>query len=205
MKTIEDVQNEYVQALSSLAPSGYSPVVALLDKDGRKKRRDASASYWEPLVGSVSVTFVKKEEAPTDPAPKVPTGLPPKAQEAVTTLSQPLADAIRALDAAEHKVSFVSIKWFRDQFLPSSGVSWATAPYAGQEVVAEAIQRGLFLTNKVPNPKAPAYPTTAIRLNRQLHEVQMILGTSPVTLKRAFRPVEITGEPLSATVIRERG
>jgi hypothetical protein len=202
-RTIEDVQNEFAQVLKSLVPPGCAPVVALLDQAGRKKRRDAAAHNWDPLNGSVSVTFAK-EEAPVRPLAKVLENLPPKADEAITVLSQPLAEAIRALDAAEHRVSFVALKWFRDQFLPSCGLSWAAAPYAGQEVVSEAIKRGLFQTNKVQNPKAPAFPTTAIRLNRQMPEVQKILGTSPTATTRTFRPVEIAGEPLSATIIRER-
>jgi len=203
LKTVEDIQNAYAQAVSSLIPPGHSAVVALLDESGRKKRRDAAARNWNPQSGSVSIEFVRVETS--DPPPATARSETPSiAAEAVAVLSRPLAEAIRALDAAERKVSFVSIKWFRDQFLPSSGVSWAAAPYAGQEVVKEAIDRGLFLTSKVPNPKTPAYPTTAIRLNRQLPEVQKVLGSSPVPNARAFHPVEISGEPLSATVTRER-
>lgn len=201
LKTIEDVQNDYAQALRSLTPSGYSPIVALLDDGGRKKRRDASARNWDPVTGSISVKFVK-EEAPTASLAKATEKTEPNADESM--LSQALAEAIRALDTAERRVSFVAIKWFRDQVLPGAGVSWAATPYAGQDVIKEAIDRGLFLTSRVPNPKTPAYPTTAIRLNRQLPEVQRILGTSPTSVARTFRPVEISGEPLSATVIRER-
>lgn len=203
LKTIEDVQNDYAQALRPLTPSGYSPIVALLDDGGRKKRRDASARNWDPVSGSISVKFVK-EEAPTASLFKTTEKAKPEPKTDENMLSQPLAEAIRALDIAERRVSFVAIKWFRDQVLPGTGVSWATTPYAGQDVIKEAIDRGLFLTSRVPNPKTPAFPTTAIRLNRQLPEVQRILGASPTSVARTFRPVEILGEPLSATVIRER-
>ncbi|HXP88032.1 MAG TPA: hypothetical protein VN841_25100 [Bryobacteraceae bacterium] len=202
-KTIEDVQNEYARTLRPLVPPGCSPVVSLLDHAGRKKRRDAAAHNWDPLHGSVCVTFAK-EDLSAPPSTKAPENLQPQAGEAAKVLSRPLSEAIRALDAAEHRVSFVALKWFRDQFLPSCGLSWAAAPYAGQEVVGDAIQRGLFLTNKVQNPKAPAFPTTAIRLNRQMLEVQKVLGTAAAATARSFRPVEIAGEPLSATIIRER-
>ncbi len=202
-KTIEDVQNAYAQALSPLIPAGYSAVVELLGQGGRKKRRDAAAHNWDPVTGSVSIKFARAE-SPVTPIAKAVNDVEPRREAPVNLLSQPLTEAIRALDKAERSVSFVSIKWFRDQFLPNSGVSWAATPYVGQEVVAEAIKRELFLTSKVPNPKTPAYPTTAIRLNRQLPEVQKILGSSPVVGARAFQPVEIAGEPLSATVIRER-
>ncbi len=203
MKTIEDIQGTYAEALSSLIPPGYSAVVALLDGNGRKKRKDAAARNWDPLSGSVSITFVKPEAPVTHPAKAQNQ---PKSEEtpAVMALSTPLAEAIRALDAAEHKVSFVALKWFRDQFLPGFGVAWAATPYAGQETIKEAIDRGLFLTSKVQNPKAPAFPTTAIRLNRDLPEVQRILRSTPVVQNRIFRPVEIAGEALSDTIIRER-
>jgi hypothetical protein len=202
-KTIEDVQNAYAQALGPLIPAGYSAVVELLGQGGRKKRRDAAAHNWDPLTGSVSIKFARAE-SPVTPIAKAVDDVEPRREAPVNLLSQPLTEAIRALDKAERSVSFVSIKWFRDQFLPSSGASWAAVPYAGQEIVKEAIDRGLFLTSKVPNPKTPAYPTTAIRLNRQLAEVQKTLGSLPVPNARTFHPVEIAGEPLSATVIRER-
>ena len=177
-----------------MTPPGYAAVVALLDgkgKKSRKKRKDAAAHNWDPLSGSVQITFVK---------PEAPIAQQGNAQ----AMSTPLAEAIRALDAAEHKVSFVALKWFRDQFLPGFGVAWAAAPYAGQETIKQAIDRNLFLTSKVQNPKAPAFPTTAIRLNRDLPEVQRILASAPVVQSRIFRPVDLSGEALSDTIIRER-
>lgn len=203
MKTIEDIQGAYAQVVSPLVPPGYSAVVKLLDGKGTKKRKNAAARNWDPLSGSVSITFVK---------PEAPVARPEKAQSPsrseekapALALPTPLAEAIRALDTAEHKVPFVALKWFRDQFLPSFGVAWAVAPYAGQETIKEAIDRGLFLTSKVQNPKAPAYPVTAIQLNRDLPEIQRILASAPAVHNRVFRPVEITGEALSQTIIRER-
>jgi hypothetical protein len=181
-------------------------VVALLDgksKTSRKKRKDAAAHNWDPLSGSVSITFVKPEASATH-SKKAHFQSKPEEKPAVMALPVPLAEAIRALDAAEHKVSFVALKWFRDQFLPGFGVAWAATAYAGQETIREAIERNLFLTRKVQNPKAPAFPTTAIQLNRDLPEVQRILGSRPVVQSRIFRPVDIAGEALSDTIIRER-
>jgi hypothetical protein len=196
MKTIEDIQDTYAKALTPFTPEGYCAVVALLDSNGRKKRKDAAAHHWDPVSGSVSITFVKPEarRRPTSNAKVILAGIP-----------RTLAEAVRALDAAEHKVSFVSLKWFRDQFLPGFGVAWAATAYAGQETIKDAIDRNLFLTSKVQNPKAPAFPVTAIRLNRDLPEVQHILGSTPVAHNRIFRPVDIAGESLSGTIIRERG
>ncbi len=190
MKSIEDLAGAYSKAVEPLVPPGYAPVVALLDGKGRKKKKNAAARNWDPLSGSVLITL--KPQAPASRSPKA------------AALPTPLAEAVRALDAAEHKVSFVSLKWFRDQFLPGYGVAWAATPYAGQETVKEAIDRGLFLTSKVQNPKAPAFPVTAIRLNRDLPEVKQILGSAPVAHSRTFQPVPIVGEALSDTIVRHR-
>lgn len=203
MKTIEDIQGAYAQVVSPLVPQGYSAVVALLDGNGRKKRKDAAARNWDPVAGSVSITFVKPE-APVAHPEKAQSRSKPEEKLPTLALPTPLAEAIRALDAAEHKVSFVALKWFRDQFLPGFGVSWAATPYAGQETIKEAIDRGLFLTSKVQNPKAPAYPVTAIQLNRDLPEIQRALASAPAVHNRVFRPVEIAGEALSQTIVRER-
>jgi hypothetical protein len=203
MKTIEDIQGAYAQVVSPLVPPGYSAVVALLDGNGRKKRKDAAARNWDPVAGSVSITFVKPER-PVAHRGKAQISSKSEAKVPTSALPTPLVEAIRALDTAEHKVSFVALKWFRDQFLPGFGLAWAATPYAGQETIKEAIDRGLFLTSKVQNPKAPAYPVTAIRLNRDLPEIQRVLASAPAVHNRVFRPVEIAGEALSETIIRER-
>jgi hypothetical protein len=196
MKSIEDIQSDYSRAVSALVPAGYRAEVALLDGKGRKKRRDAAARNWDPLSGSVLITL--KPQAPMSRSAKI------REKHPVDAMPTQLAEAVRALDAAEHKVAFVALKWFRDQFLPGFGVAWAATPYAGQETVKEAIDRGLFLTSKVQNPKSPAFPVTAIRLNRDLPEVRQVLESAPMAHSRIFRPVAIAGEALSDTIVRDR-
>jgi len=70
-------------------------------------------------------------------------------------------------------------------------------------VLREAIEKRLVLTNKVPNPKSPQFPVTALRLNRSLPETQAILGTHDTTSSE-FQPVAIRGEAISTTILRER-
>lgn len=120
-------------------------------------------------------------------------------------LPKELVEVIKALDSAEQKVSFVALKWFRDQFLPNLASVWTGAPGTNQGVLQMGIDWKVFLTNKVHNPKSPAFPTTAIRLNRQSVEVQRILGSSRPSYSRVFRPVEIKGGALSDTILQERG
>jgi hypothetical protein len=196
MELIEDIQSAFAKAVGALVPAGYRAEVALLDGKGRKKRRDAAARNWDPLSGSVLITL--KPQAPIACPAQFP------GQHTKGGLPSQLAEAVRALDAAEHKVAFVSLKWFRDQFLPGFGVAWAATPYSGQETVKEAIDRGLFLTSKVQNPKAPTFPVTAIRLNRDLPGVRQVLESVPVAHSRIFRPVPIAGEALSDTIVRDR-
>jgi hypothetical protein len=206
VETIEDLEHAYAKAVSSLTPPGYSAVVELFpekNKKSRKKRKDSAAHNWDPFSGRVSITFAK---------PEAPASLPVKAEvqpdsrekQLSVALPSQLVEAVRALDVAEHKVAFVSLKWFRDQFLPGFGVAWAATPQAGKEIVSEAIARDLFRTSKVQNPKAPEFPVTAIRLNRDLPEVKQILGSAPVAHSRTFRPVTIAGEALSDTIVRDR-
>jgi hypothetical protein len=112
---------------------------------------------------------------------------------------QRLGGLLKALEEAECAPGrmFVALKWFRDEYLPSTGLHWAQNHEERQSVLAKAIQDGWILTGKVHNPKAPIYPTTTIRLNRQKQP-----GSSSST---RFRPVPISGEPLSRTILRERG
>jgi hypothetical protein len=116
-----------------------------------------------------------------------------------------LSDLVRALDRAESRpgYEFVSLKWFRDNALAHEGFSRAADMSARHDALREAIDRRWILTSKVANPRPPNFPVTAIRLNRQAPEVQALLGGRAGS-PSAFRPVPIRGEPLSATVLRDR-
>ncbi|HLJ65594.1 MAG TPA: hypothetical protein VKT70_15895, partial [Stellaceae bacterium] len=92
---------------------------------------------------------------------------------------------------------------FRDTALPQEGVAWAGDESTRYDVLREGIDRRWILTSKIPNPRSPHFPVTAIRLNRQMPEVNTALG-SPAGNPQAFRPVPIRGESLSATVLRAR-
>jgi len=121
------------------------------------------------------------------------------------TAVDPLSDLIRALDRAESRpgYEFVALKWFRDTVLPAEGFPWASDHSARQTVLRDAIDKRLILTSKMPNPRSPQFPVTAIRLNRLVPEITGILG-SPEGAVSDFEPVPIRGESLSATVLRDR-
>jgi len=114
------------------------------------------------------------------------------------------ADLLRVLDRAESKPgwSFVPLKKFRDEILPSEHIPSMPTDVEQSAVLRSSIEKKLILIGKVPNPKSPQFPVTTIRVNRMMPEVRAIFGGGEADLE--FRPVEIKGEPLSATVMRER-
>jgi hypothetical protein len=114
------------------------------------------------------------------------------------------AELLRALDRAESTPgwSFVSLKKFRDEILPSENIPSIRTDVERQNVLRTAIDKRLILKKPVPNPKSPQFPVTSIRLNRLMPEVQEMLGYAKKDLD--FHPIHIKGEPLSATILRER-
>jgi hypothetical protein len=192
---------EFLRKLAIL-PEGYQCEVHL-HRGNRKKRRDAEfEANWDPDTDSIRITFSPMEEEFETPTPPVAASV--KAAH-LPSPEDRLSDLIRALDRAEGRpgYEFVSLKWFRDTALSYEGFSWASDEFARHDVLREAIDRRWILTSKIANPRSPAYPVTAIRLNRQMPEVNAALGTR-IGGPPAFRPVTIRGEALSATVLRDR-
>jgi len=213
--TIQQVESQIEEALSKLRspeysalepllkpliPKGYRAHVSLVDKDQRKKRKNASADNWSPESGEVRIYFERLEP-----------GEQPVSNKSTATVtahanatSGPVSDLVRALDRTEARpgYEFVALKWFRDVVLPEQ-CEWARSESQRQTVLHEAIERRLILTSRVPNPKSPQFPVTAIRLNRLLPDIRTILGTQEDSA-REFSPVAIRGESLSATILRER-
>lgn len=202
--TIKELETEIERSISASLRnlshfSGYRPHVSIHDKKtGRKKRHDTSADKWSADSGEIRVSFEIAQE-PASPPPAPDPVWPTKSEVDDTT-----AELIRSLDSAESKpgYDFVALKWFRDSVLPAVRPAWAD-PGARAAVLRDAIERRIVLTSKVPNPKSPMFPVTAIRLNRSLPEVQTLLGPSEAP-PLGFQPVAIRGEALSTTVLRER-
>jgi hypothetical protein len=162
-QTLTTLRNLNLQELRSLpaldviAPKGFRPIVSLLE-NGRKKRRTALAETWSPATGEISISFERAEASESakssDPSPAD---------------SHALKELLSALQEAESAPgrSFVALKWFRDEYLHSTGLSWAQDEQQRQYLLTRAIEEGRILKDRVLNPKAPLYPTTTIRLNRQ--------------------------------------
>lgn len=127
------------------------------------------------------------------------------AKAAAPVGADPVRDLVLALHHAESRsdFKFIALKWFRDTALVEAGFPWASADAERQRVLKQAIDRNMILTGRVPNPRAPEFPVTSVRLNRMLPEVLAILQENQGSADD-FEPAAIRGEALSATVLRDR-
>jgi hypothetical protein len=229
---IEQVEPQFAQKLGTplrntlhelqyFIPDHYHVRVSLLDENRRKKKRNASADNWSPESGRIEIWFEPAPSAeqtqraePSQRSGSIPTAnaKPKRLSEdhrehtyvhpAESDLLKVLAEA---LDRAEARPgwNFVPLKKFRDEILPCEPTASRLTDVAWREVLRSAIGKRLVLVGRVPNPKAPEFPVTTIRLNRLMPEVQAILGAG-ASSDLDFHPVEIRGEPLSTTILRER-
>jgi hypothetical protein len=214
-KLVSPLKN-ILQELRYPVPGQYQLRVSLLDSNGRKKRSNASANNWSPASGRIEIRFEPNSQQEESVSPEISRGVGSKSSAKSQSSSEPNAlgapleieiKLLRALDRAESTPgwSFVSLKKFRDEVLPGEAFAPGkskTSDVHWQEAIRRAIEKRWILTGKVQNPKSPQFPVTSIRLNRLLPEVQEVLGLSKKDLD--FRPIHIKGEPLSATILRER-
>lgn len=192
------VELRKLPALDFLSPKGFRPVVEFYEND-RRKRKTASVETWSPENGEIRICFEPAESACTVQASAAIKDVP--AQSDLRPNSEVIHQLLNALQGAENTPgrNFVALKWFRDEYLPATGLGWAQNEEQRQSILAQCISEGWILTSKVPNPKAPLYPTTTIRLN--LQKFRAATGSSG----SRFHPIPIKGEPLSSTILRERG
>ena len=213
MRTIKEVEARLAEKAPDLLreadvpTKGYSCQVRIRGKAKGKKQNASFDNHWFPDRDSIQITFEVKPDQPqvtSQPSVRDESAPLPDPKPKSGSVNHPVSDLISALDRAESQpgYNFVSLKWFRDAALPSEGFMWANADSV-KDVLRDCIDKRLILTSKVPNPKSPQFPVTAIRLNRLMPEVRAILGTQDEGTPD-FQPVPIRGETLSATVLRER-
>ncbi len=222
MKNVREVELEFgrkldnaladiLQDLGYSVPQSHQVKASLLDSNGRKKRSNASADNWSPALGRIEIRFepVAQEQKQVDThisqtAAESP-AKPETYSKSVPGLHPSEADLLRALDRAESRPgwNFVPLKKFRDEILLQEHLPTMPTDVERRSVLNSAIEKKFVLLGKVVNPKSPQFPVTTIRLNRLMPEVKAVLGqTNSQDLD--FHPVEISGEPLSATILRER-
>jgi hypothetical protein len=214
---LETPLKDTLKKLGYSIPESFRLRVSLLQANGRKKRSNAGADTWAPESERMEFWLEPSTEEKTESHVGIP-----QAAEVLSQSKTTLAGAsqvatsegvqvhpaevelLRALDRAESTPgwSFVSLKKFRDEILPLEDVPSIRSDVERQNVLRSAIDKRLILKKPVPNPKAPQFPVTSIRLNRLMPEVQEVLGHPKKDLD--FHPIHIKGEPLSATILRER-
>ncbi|PYT53505.1 MAG: hypothetical protein DMG43_08855 [Acidobacteria bacterium] len=224
MKRVKEVELEFgrkldnaladiLQDLGYPLPESHQVKASLLDSNGRKKRGNASADNWSPVLGRIEIRFepVAQEQKQinsrlSQTAEKESPAKAEKLSKDIAGVLPAEADLLIALDRAEARPgwNFVPLKKFRDEILPQEHLpSLANTDVHHRSVLESAIEKKFVLVGKVPNPKSPQFPVTTIRLNRLMPEVKAVLGQN-ASSDLDFHPVEISGEPLSATILRER-
>lgn len=217
-RELETPLKAVLKQLGYSIPESFRLRVSLLTADGRKKRSNAAAHTWAPESGRMQVwlepSAAEKAVFPAEASRQtevMPGANATRAQAPQSTTGSKVyvhpaeAELLKALNQAESITgwSFVSLKKFRDEILPTADVPSIRTDVERQSVLRSAIDKRLILKKPVPNPKSPQFPVTSIRVNRLMPEVQEVLGLLP---KRGldFHPIHIKGEPLSATILRER-
>ena len=168
-----------------------------------ESRRDTLENKLNALGGKLKarVTLVEASEGGStftvrfdfdDPLGK------PKVKAASTLIDL----LLEGLDRAEQSpgIEFVALKWFRNTFLDGAGIPEAER----QSSIAKAIEAGYIRTGKFQNPRAPKFPTTGIRLNRQSPVVQKAIGAGKKKDLLGFAPVKMKGKPISETILEDR-
>ena len=212
-RELETPLKSALKHLGYTIPESFRLRVSLLRADGRKKRSNAAADTWSPESDrKLWLEFGPSEVPSANPQqPETPSVSPATFEDAFQVapgnavhVHPAEADLLKALDRAESTPgwSFVSLKKFRDEVLPSQDIPSIRSDAERQNVLRSAIDKRLILKKPVPNPKSPQFPVTSIRLNRLMPEVQAVLGKPRAQL--GFHPIHIKGEPLSATILRER-
>ena len=165
-----DLPAELKPLLELAPPAGASVHVSLREREsGRPVRPGSPAPSWSSRGCGAWIVY------------ELASGLgggSPRTRGALDAGAGPLRDFIRALDHVEKDphLRFVSLKWFRDTYLPKRGYEWSGDPDIPRQVVHEAAEKEILLTAKVPNPKTPEFPVTTIRLNREHAFVKEVLS-----------------------------
>ena len=211
-KKLDSALADILQDLGYSVPQSHQIKASLLDSNGRKKRSSASAEHWSPVLGRLEIRFepVAQQQkqvnsAASQPAARQSPAKPEKLSMAMPGVHPAEADLLIVLDQAESRPgwNFVPLKKFRDEILPQEHLPSMRTDVERRSALASVIEKKFVLLGKVINPKSPQFPVTTLRLNRLMPEVKVVLGqTNSQDLD--FHPVEISGEPLSATILRER-
>lgn len=195
--------------LHALVAGHLGVKVTLRHPNGRKIKRTAPSRSWIPEDGDlIEIRFEPVAVAPLAAVvAQVATQLtaPPRYRTARPASPGNGSDArvdrlVQALARAEGSPTrrFVALTWFRDQALAQEGIYQPEA----RDLLNSALRAGMVLTRKEANPHRPEFPVTALYLDRNHPGVQSALRQAE--RRFGFQPVEVRGEPVSASLLRDR-
>ena len=191
-----------LRGLRHLPLGDYEPRVSIRPRGGgRKIRRDADASYFDPESCEVVIEFDRYEDTDAEVGTReanTPDGA--GSDSAAFDRQRAMDELLEALAAVESAREFVGLKWFRDKCLPTGDLDWARDPRISGSLLRRATEQRLILTSQVPNPNNPLHPVTAIRVNRRHPRFQ----TETARRGNAFTPITIRGGPIADTVLGDR-
>ena len=189
-----------LDGLRHLPLNGRDPQVSIRYVGGRKVRVDADGSYFDPDCCEVVIRFVSTETLGEEDGEREANGSGPHEHVDALDFGTAMDQLLDELGKAEGMRPFVGLKWFRDQYLPTSGHAWTRDPRTSGAILRQATDQRLVLTSQVPNPNQPMRPVTAIRINRRHPRFQ------PEATRRGarFRPIRIRGGAISETVLGDR-
>ncbi|MBK7875997.1 MAG: hypothetical protein IPJ77_09630 [Planctomycetes bacterium] len=154
--------------LTLTPPEGASLHVSLRHRDTmRQIRRTLDERSFEPRTCGAWIVF---ELAPA--------GVVDDARGANNGLDEYMREFVVALDRAERDphMSFVALKYFRDQYLARTGHGWARDFDLVRHLIQKVTDDQILVLSRVPNPRQPEFPVTSIRLNREHAFVREVLG-----------------------------
>ena len=191
-----------LEGLRHLPLGGHEPRVSIRGRDGgRKVRRDADASYFDPESCEVVIQFVPADDPHDEVALHRPDISEAEGDNAVACDRETAMDELlEALSEVERSREFVGLKWFRDQYLSTRRYDWANDPRKNDAMLRRATKQRLILTSQVPIPNDPLHPVTAIRINRRHPRFQ----TETARRGSAFTPISIRGGAIADTVLGDR-
>ena len=189
-----------LDGLRHLPLNDRNPQVSIRYVGGRKIRADADGSYFDPDRCEVVIRFVSTDTSGEEDGERTASGSGPHEHVDALDSGTAMDQLLDELGKAEGMRPFVGLKWFRDQYLPTSGHAWTRDPKTSGSILRQATDQRLILTSQVPNPNQPMRPVTAIRINRRHPRFQ------PEATRRGarFRPVRIRGGAISDTVLGDR-
>ena len=196
-----------LQGLRHLPLGDYEPRVSIRPRGGgRRIRRDADVSYFDPDYYEMVIEFVASDDLDDGIERRGEHMANAGRNDASNDAADPLDcesamdQLLDALAKIERAREFVGLKWFRDKYLPMGDLDWARDSRVVGALLRRATEQRLILTSQVPNPNNPLHPVTAIRVNRRHPRFQ----TESTGRGAAFTPIPIRGGSIADTVLGDR-